>query len=76
MEGKILFECVRDETGLYLEDPTPEVSFWYEMPREFWEMLIKRYKEISGDNNFTPGQQADAKNLMKIIEEELEVIEK
>lgn len=76
MQQRILFECVIDEAGIYLQTPTPEVGFWYEMPVKFWEMLIDRYKEISKDNKFTPGQRSDAKDLMRIIEEELKAVKK
>jgi len=77
LKREILFECKRDMAGLYLEDPTPEgKGLHYEMPVKFWKMLIKRYKEISEDHNFTPEQRANAKNLMGIIREELEEINK
>lgn len=76
MQERILFECVIDEAGIYLQDPTPEVSFWYEMPVKFWKMLIDRYKEISKDNNFTPGQRSDAENLVNIIKEEIKAMKK
>lgn len=77
MKKEILFECRKDMAGLYLEHLIPgENSLHCEMPVKFWKILIKRYKEISKDHNFTPDQRTVAKDLMGIIREELKEINK